>query len=48
MQEVPNTMPGLFIAYSVIWLILAGYILSLGARLRKLEKRRDIHNADSS
>jgi len=37
MENVPNTFGSLFMAYTAVWLILGGYILSLVFRLRKLE-----------
>ncbi|MCB0310886.1 MAG: CcmD family protein [Bdellovibrionales bacterium] len=39
MEQVPNTFSSLFWGYTVIWLILGGYILSLGKRLTRLEKQ---------
>ena len=33
-----NTYPDLFWAYTAVWTIVAGYIVSLGARLAKLEQ----------
>ncbi len=37
-MDVPNTFPGLFWGYSIIWAILVIYIATLGIRLSKLEK----------
>ena len=39
MDQMPNTMPDLFWAYTAVWTILALYILSLGRRISRLEKR---------
>jgi CcmD family protein len=41
MDQVPNTIPELFWGYTALWAILAVYILSLGARLARLEKKSD-------
>ena len=38
-EIVPNTFPSLFAGYTVIWALLALYIVSLGFRLSKIEKR---------
>jgi CcmD family protein len=35
----PDTFPSLFWSYTVVWAILAAYIITLGARLSRLEKR---------
>lgn len=34
-------MTFLFLGYSVFWLLLAGYVLSLGARQRRLAEELD-------
>jgi CcmD family protein len=39
METVPNTFPALFQAYSIVWGLLVVYIISLGVRLRNVEKR---------
>ncbi len=39
MDTVPNTFPSLFAGYTAIWLIFGFYLLSLGLRLARLEKR---------
>ncbi len=39
MEQVPNTLPELFYAYLAVWAILALYILSLGIRLSRVEKK---------
>ena len=39
METVPNTFPALFQAYSIVWGLLVVYIISLGVRLRKVERR---------
>ena len=36
---VPDTFPSLFQGYLVVWLLLLGYVLCLGLRLRKIEKK---------
>lgn len=41
MEQVPNTFPALFFGYTVFWLILGVYVLSLGQRLSRLEKEKD-------
>lgn len=41
MNSVPDTFPSLFVGYTVIWVILVVYILSLGRRLSKLERRQE-------
>lgn len=33
-----NTYPDLFWAYTVVWVLVAGYIALLGVRLAKLER----------
>ena len=38
-MNTPDTYVDLFFGYTVIWLILGIYILTLGVRLKKLEKR---------
>ena len=35
----PDTFPSLFWSYTVVWTILAAYIIILGVRLSRLEKR---------
>ena len=35
----PDTFPSLFWSYTFVWAILAVYIITLGARLSRLEKR---------
>jgi CcmD family protein len=35
----PDTYPSLFWAYTALWGALAIYIITLGARLSRLEKR---------
>lgn len=39
MDTVPNTFPDLFWAYTIIWILLSVYILYLGCKLSKLEKK---------
>jgi len=39
METVPNTFPALFQAYSIVWGLLVVYIVSIGVRLGRLEKR---------
>lgn len=39
MEQVPNTFPSLFWGYTVLWAILAVYILFIGMKLRSLERR---------
>lgn len=41
METVPDTFPSLFWGYSVIWMLLGGYIVSLGFRLRKIERKKN-------
>lgn len=36
--NVPDTFGYLFLGYSVIWIVLAGYIISLVIRLNRLER----------
>lgn len=47
---VPNTFPHLFWGYTVIWVLLCVYIVSLGFRVSKLEKKtaasKERDNAD--
>ena len=38
--------PYLFWAYNIIWILMVGYLLWLGARLRRV--RRDLENLRSS
>ena len=35
----PDTFPSLFWAYTVVWVALSVYIITLGVRLSRLEKR---------
>jgi CcmD family protein len=35
----PDTFPALFWSYTAVWVILGVFILSLGVRLRKVEKK---------
>ena len=37
-EVVPNTFPALFWGYTVLWGILVVYLISLGVRLRRLER----------
>ena len=49
MEQVPNTFPSLFIGYTVFWALLALYLLSLGVRLARVEKRiKSMHNGRGS
>jgi CcmD family protein len=45
METVPNTFPALFQGYSVVWGLLVVYIVSLGVRLKRVEKRLQEHTA---
>lgn len=36
---VPDTFPALFWAYAFIWALLGIYIISLGIRLARIEKK---------
>ena len=38
METLPDTFPALFYGYTVIWGLLAVYILSLGFRVSRLER----------
>jgi CcmD family protein len=38
-ETVPNTFPALFQAYTVVWGLLVVYIVSIGVRLRRIERR---------
>ncbi len=40
-MDTPNTFPGLFWGYLVVWGLLSAYIISLGARLARLEKKNE-------
>jgi CcmD family protein len=35
----PDTFPSLFWSYTVVWGVLAAYIISLGVRVSRVEKR---------
>jgi len=35
----PDTFPSLFWSYTAVWVVLAVYIVTLGVRLSRLEKR---------
>ncbi len=35
----PDTFPSLFWSYTAVWVVLALYIVTLGARLSRLEKK---------
>ena len=39
MEQVPDTFPALFAGYTVIWAILAVYILALARRVGRLERK---------
>lgn len=39
METVPNTFPGMFWSYLLVWIFLGGYILSMGVRLGRLERK---------
>lgn len=39
MDSVPDTFPSLFWAYTVIWTLLSGYLVFLGWKLCRLEKK---------
>ena len=39
MNEVPNTYPHLFWAYAAVWSLFGAYLLYLGYRINKIEKR---------
>jgi len=43
MQHTPDTFIQLFYGYTVIWLLIAGYVLLLARRIAKLEQRGDKH-----
>ena len=43
----PDTFPSLFWSYTAVWAILAVYIVTLGVRLSRLEKRFS-RNEDAS
>lgn len=45
METVPNTFPALFQVYSIVWGLLVVYIVSIGVRLRRLEKRLEGTNS---
>jgi|GEM_PF-6195214 len=36
--QVPDTFNGMFLGYAVFWCAIAGYILRLGVKLKRLEK----------
>lgn len=36
-EAVPNTFPALFMAYSLVWLLLSVYIYTMGRKLKRLE-----------
>lgn len=38
-ESVPNTFPALFAAYTVIWVLLSAYIIMLGRRIARLERK---------
>lgn len=46
MEQMPNTFTGLFWGYTAIWVLIAAFILRLGLRVAKIEKR--LQNRDSS
>lgn len=35
----PDTFPSLFWSYTVIWVVLVAYIVTLGARISRIEKK---------
>ena len=41
METVPNSFPDLFYAYTAVWGLLCVYILSLGIRVCRLEKKKN-------
>ena len=38
MEQVPDTFPWMFLGYAVLWGVMVVYLLSLGIRLRTLER----------
>ena len=44
----PDTFPSLFWSYTVVWVILAVYIVTLGVRLSRLEKRLSANEEGSN
>jgi CcmD family protein len=38
MDQMQDTFPGLFWGYTIIWLLVVLYVLSLGRRMRRLER----------
>ncbi|MCB0353156.1 MAG: CcmD family protein [Bdellovibrionales bacterium] len=48
MTEVPNSFPGLFWAYLVVWALITVYILHLGRKVSKLESKMDAIKSESS
>ena len=38
-MNVPDTFSGLFLGYTVLWLLILLYLLNLGRRLSRAEKR---------
>ena len=46
MEVVPNTFPDLFWGYTAIWLVLGVYIISLGIRLSRAERKIDLLTKD--
>jgi len=38
MEQVPDTFPWMFLGYAVLWGLMVMYLLSLGARLRRVER----------
>lgn len=47
-EVVPNTFPGLFWGYSVIWVLIALYIASLARRVRSLERKNSAEKEEAN
>ena len=44
MTQTPDTFPYLFWAYNIIWIMLCLYVVYLGVRIARLEKKQKNKN----
>ena len=49
MEQVPNTFPDLFWGYTAIWMIVSIYVLWLGCRVGRAEKKlKDLNSINTN
>jgi CcmD family protein len=47
MEQVPNTFPDLFIAYTVVWGIIVVYMVTLWRKVNRLEQKLRTKGTDN-